>query len=442
MATLARANGLPAVLAGALALAALGGGVLLLGRDEPPATLATVPAAPTPDADSPATVLRTLSAQLTELKKQAAAAGDENRDLKNQLQRLQAATEQARAARPPPATDPIAGSSLLDALQTRLAALERRPPASADLPVGRAPVDPEALTWVEPLDREFPAGGAGPATGGAMPASALPMPALPAFDPAPALAARTAPAGATAPPAKPAARPVYTLPTESTLLNATAWTALLGRVPVHGRVADPFRFKLLTGADNLAANGHRIPGLEGMVWSGTALGDLALSCVRGELTSVTFIFQDGTINTVRASGGQSLGWISDDRGVPCVPGALHTNAPRELAQRVALRAATAAALAAAAAQTTTGVSGTGAVSGVTGDPGRYVLGRTLASGADEVDRWVEDRAQQTFDVVLVRPGAPVALHIEQSIPIDYQPAGRRVSHEAPRLDPYRTSRLD
>ena len=56
-------------------------------------------------------------------------------------------------------------------------------------------------------------------------------------------------------------------------------------------------FKVITGKENLAANGLRIPGIEGMIWSGTAVGDWTLSCVTGKLESVTFVFEDGTIQT-------------------------------------------------------------------------------------------------------------------------------------------------
>ena len=77
-------------------------------------------------------------------------------------------------------------------------------------------------------------------------------------------------------------------------------TALIGRIPVKGRVQDPMPFKVIVGADNLAANGITIPGVAGMVASGVALGDWTLSCATGDITSMSFVFQDGTIRTVSA----------------------------------------------------------------------------------------------------------------------------------------------
>lgn len=148
-------------------------------------------------------------------------------------------------------------------------------------------------------------------------------------------------------------------------------TALVGRIPVKGKVQDPMPFKLLVGADNLAANGITIPGVEGMVWSGTAVGDWTLSCVTGRLTSVTFAFQDGTIRTLSSNDGdEPLGWISDEHGIPCITGERITNAPSFLTQRIGVTALQAGAEAAAQAETTTTASGTGTTN-VTGDMGAY-----------------------------------------------------------------------
>src|SRR3546814_8579399 len=70
----------------------------------------------------------------------------------------------------------------------------------------------------------------------------------------------------------------------------------------------PYPFKVLIGLDNLTANGIDIPDVAGAVASGTASGDWTLSCVRGQIRSVTFVFQDGTIRTVpedSSKGGSS-----------------------------------------------------------------------------------------------------------------------------------------
>ena len=248
--------------------------------------------------------------------------------------------------------------------------------------------------------------------------------------------------------------PVYTVPRNATLIGSTAMTALVGRVPVQGQVRDPMPFKVITGADNLAANGLTIPGVQGMVWSGTAIGDWTLSCVTGRLDSVTFVFDDGTIRTISSddrrgqASGQSggadkpLGWISDQQGIPCISGERKTNAPAFLTQRIGVMAIQAAAQAAAAAETTSVVSDTGGVtSNVTGDAGTFVLGKTIAGGSDEVGKWLMERQSQSFDAVFVPAGIRIAIHVDHELPIDLDTTGRRLTHAKP-VDPHIRTRLD
>src|SRR5690606_8196093 len=194
-----------------------------------------------------------------------------------------------------------------------------------------------------------------------------------------------------------------------------------------GEVRDPMPFKVITGRDNLAANGLTIPGVAGMVWSGTAMGDWTLSCVSGRLESVTFVFDDGTIRTLSTedreerSGdrGRPLGWISDARGIPCVTGARKSNAAAFLSQRIGVQAIEAAARAAAASETTTVIPGSGSITNsVTGDTGAYVLGQTVAGGGDEIAQWLLERQAQNFDAVFVPAGAEVAIHVDRQLTID------------------------
>ena len=241
----------------------------------------------------------------------------------------------------------------------------------------------------------------------------------------------------------PPPRPVYTVPRNATLTGARAFTALVGRVPVgeQARITDPYSFKILVGRDNLAANGHEIPEIAYAVASGQSIGDWTLGCVSGDVTSMTFVFADGRIATIpRAEdvsdgGGGSrqvrLGSLSDDWGNPCVAGRRVTNAATYLAQSAAALTLGAAAEGAAAAQTASvaGAGGTGAVTVVDGDVGRYAAGKGLAGAAEEVARWVLDRSAQEYDVVYVPPGARVAVHVDEELRIDYDPAGRMVDHE-------------
>ena len=231
--------------------------------------------------------------------------------------------------------------------------------------------------------------------------------------------------------------PSFTVPRNATLMGATAMTALLGRVPVRGELRDPMPFKVITGHDNLAANGLSVPGVEGMIWSGTAIGDWTLSCVSGRLESVTFVFDDGTIRSISTDdredqtgdANRPLGWISDARGIPCITGTRKSNAAAFLAQRIGVKAIEAAAEAAAAAQTTTVIRDSGAISGnVSGDSGAFVLGKTLSGGSNEIAQWLTERQAQSFDAVFVPAGAKLAIHVDRALIIDLDPAGRKLSY--------------
>ena len=102
----------------------------------------------------------------------------------------------------------------------------------------------------------------------------------------------------------------------------------------------------------------------------------------------------------------------------------------------------AAADAAAAAETTAIVSEAGVTSSrVTGNSGNFVLGKTLAGGSDEVSKWLLERQSQSFDAVFVPAGTKVAIHVDQALPIDLEPAGRKLNYATSNTTAYR-DRLD
>lgn len=251
--------------------------------------------------------------------------------------------------------------------------------------------------------------------------------------------------------------PVYTIPRNSTLVGSTGMTALIGRIPIKGNVNDPYPFKVIVGSDNLAANGLEIPGVDGMIFTGNALGDWTLSCVRGQIHSVTYVFEDGTIRTLssddqslqqksresaQASGQnnpsqgggrnnqQSLGWISDRRGIPCISGTRITNAPQYLGGRFLARAVGAAGEAYARSQTTVTSSPLtgGATSAVTGDSAKFALGSLASGSSDELAQWIAERQAQNYDAVFVDTGEEVAIHVDRELPIDFEPHGRKLAY--------------
>lgn len=237
------------------------------------------------------------------------------------------------------------------------------------------------------------------------------------------------------------AEPVYTLPENSTLTGSRAMTALLGRVPINGSVTDPYPFKILIGRDNLTANGIELPEAEGAIVSGTASGDWTLSCVRGQVNSITFVFTDGRVRTLpepnksgssnQNAGGAAggIGWISDDNGIPCISGVRKTNAATYLPTLFALSSAGTAGEALSQGQYSTQNNINGLSSTLTGSAGQAALGKAISGGMSETVDWVKQRYGMTFDAIYVPPGQRVAVHITRQLAIDYEDQGRKVRYE-------------
>lgn len=238
--------------------------------------------------------------------------------------------------------------------------------------------------------------------------------------------------------AKEEATPYFTIPENATLTRVKTMTALVGRVPIDGRVQDPMEFKVIVGRENLAANGMNIPDdVSGIVVSGTAVGDMTMSCSEGHVYSLTFIFNDGSVRTVSTRKGatapgrdKALGYISDEFGNPCIAGRFVTNAPAYLTDVVGLRTLAVAGKAYAAAQTTTtdsGFTGTSSTS-VTGQRGAYVLGQAASAGVDEVSNWLLSRLKNSFDAVVTPADQSIVLHMVREVAIDKDPNPRRLDH--------------
>lgn len=227
--------------------------------------------------------------------------------------------------------------------------------------------------------------------------------------------------------------PAYTIPANATLMGSVSMTALVGRIPTNGQVTDPYPFKIIIGEDNLSSNGIKIPGVLGIKMSGLAKGDWTMSCVSGQVYSMTFTFQDGTIRTIPEPGTKAqdaLAWLSDMNGIPCLTGQRITNAVSFLGSRIALAAASSFANAEAASQYTTTQSGSDSTSALTGDSSIVAKNTAISSGLNETSDWLEERQENSFDAIYAPPGTNVVVHINDQLEIDYDPEGRKVNHYA------------
>jgi len=238
-----------------------------------------------------------------------------------------------------------------------------------------------------------------------------------------------------------APKPFYTIPANATAVQNRLMTALVGRIPVKGVVTDPYPFKIVFGDDVLAANGLRVPNLRQMIVSGYTEGDLNLVSVRGWVTSLTFVFNDGTITTTTSNDNNigrytkenALGYLSDAMGNPFIRGQLITNAPSYIGINVALGAAQGAANAYAQAQTTSGTTSIGTTtSSVTGSTGAFAAGQAANSAMGQVQQWWHDREEQSFDAVYVptvdtktHRAQTIVVNFAKEIHIDYDPQGRK-----------------
>jgi integrating conjugative element protein (TIGR03752 family) len=407
------------------------------------------------EGDTPRDTVATLVAQVKQLRTELRTALSDNKSQREENQRLRQREnsidqrinsaleaersnlrrDQQQAARERQQTE-----GLLADLQRRLESIGGRGGGHADLPVGLGLRDGDetgmegAVRWVEPDDVKK-AEGRGSSSG----AMSFPTSFGPAQRTLETTAETVANAGARAAGVK-TAKAVYTVPTNSTLMGSVAMTALIGRVPIDGTVNDPYPFKVLVGSDNLTANGIDIPDVAGAVFSGTASGDWTLSCVRGQVRSITFVFHDGTIRTIpedRESNQQNnqqrdgLGWISDPYGIPCVSGERRSNAQQYLGSQALITAAGAgvASLIESDSGQMSYVGSDGSI-GTVGISGQEAVGRILAGGVQEMSNWVNKLYGQAFAAVYVQPGAKVAVHLEKPLAIDFDPEGRKVDHRA------------
>ncbi|KIH84079.1 TIGR03752 family integrating conjugative element protein [Pseudomonas batumici] len=426
------------------------------------------------DGDTPQDTVATLVAQTKAMRTELKALLTENKDQQKENarlrqrdsdidQRIQKAlsTELEKVPHKGPSSlSPQDTQNLLEDLKQQLSTsfLNKGGP---DLPIGLGlePGDEASfsgthddLIWTEPQDatavdakgKPLPAGSGKPAKGFSFPT---------AFEDTihqgqKALKANTGAVGRNIKTTddKAAAKPVYTLPENSTLTGSIAMTALIGRVPVDGVVNDPYPFKVLIGPDNLTANGIDLPDVAGAVISGTAAGDWTLSCVRGQIVSLTFVFNDGRIRTLPApqklasrqgtnKTGQTqlnkiqggIGWLSDPYGVPCIAGERRSNAQQYLGTKSLLTAAGAGVaklLEADKADASTVLTPSGAAIGA----GPSALNSILSGGVKDIGDWVNKLYGQAFAAIYVQPGAPVAVHLDRQLEIDYETLGRQVRH--------------
>jgi len=275
------------------------------------------------EGDTPRDTVATLVGQVKQLRTELQATLSDNKQQKDENERLrqrETAIEQRiqgafdaerlrlQEEREVLKSEKSQTTGLLQDMQQRLDGLTGGSTGQADIPVGLDLENSDGksfsggMRWVEPDDAHPVEGAAGRGAGSK--ASSFPTsfgPAQTALEqPGETIRHQDRDLNQAS-----RLKPVYTVPSNSTLMGSIAMTALIGRVPVDGTVNDPFPFKVLIGPDNLTANGIDLPDVSGAVVSGTASGDWTLSCVRGNIRSITFVFRDGTVRTEPGTAGMT-----------------------------------------------------------------------------------------------------------------------------------------
>lgn len=244
-------------------------------------------------------------------------------------------------------------------------------------------------------------------------------------------------------------KPYRTIPKRATGFEAIGMTALIGTVPVGGKVQDPFPVKFILGEENFASNGIHVPGLKGIIIEGIARGNWNLSCVAATLTGASFTFSDGTVRDMEyeqdqggdSSGSQAaspfaegegtrgIGYIANPQGVPCIPGKRITDAHKQLFTMGVLGAAKSYFDSKAAAETTTNDNALGGGStSVTGNKEAFVNNQTYADSMTTVMDFYSTRMRDTFDVIYVDPAQKVMLHFTRELRVDYRSDARKVAY--------------
>jgi integrating conjugative element protein (TIGR03752 family) len=432
------------------------------------------------DGDTPSDTLRTIVAESRQLKDQVSNALKTNDELKQQnielqkrlqsidlnvdskLQNVQQTLKQESQQQ---------SQTILDTLQQQYNTLSSKSgsstPSGTDLPIGFGvqPGDGQSfkgapgadVVWIEPQDATpVDINGKPIAAGSNQTASGFNFPtsfgeSVDRGQNALRTGAQTVANEISPQEARKQVRKVYTLPQNSTLMGSVAMSALIGRVPIDGTVNDPYPFKVLIGPDNLTANGIDLPEVAGAVASGTASGDWTLSCVRGQIKSLTFVFNDGTVRTLpqpqeETNGSQTnnqnngnqtaiqggLGWISDAYGIPCISGDRKSNASQYIGSQVLITAAGAgaASLIKSNGNSSSFVNTQTGTVGTVGMSGSEAMGKIIGQGVNDVSSWVNKLYGQAFAAVYVQPGAKVAVHLDQQLTIDYELNGRKVDYRS------------
>lgn len=174
----------------------------------------------------------------------------------------------------------------------------------------------------------------------------------------------------------------------------------------------------------------KLPQIRTMRMSGFVVGEWSTSCVKGYITSATFVFADGMISTVGSSENEAerLGYITDEYGEPCIQGDKYSSLNEYAAIHGGLSSLSSVASALSNAQFDTEDSLGGATQVFNGSQTKLAIGDGVSGGLTAISDTIAARYANVRDFVIARPET-VIVQLNKAIPIDYDTSGRKILNE-------------
>lgn len=224
-------------------------------------------------------------------------------------------------------------------------------------------------------------------------------------------------------------KPYITIPSDSRIYDVQAATALVGRIEKNGENRAPWQFSATLSNDASLANGFSLPEAEEARVSGVAIGDMAGECVKGYITSITFIFPDGRIANSKGSISDPLARIADEYGNPCVPGIYFDNINEVIASQGTIAGLSSFASSIQKRQQSLESSATSQSLVLDGSESLAALGAVGSGGLNEASEILAEKYEAYYSFVYVEPGETITLLVDENIAIDYNEEGRKVRYE-------------
>ncbi len=223
--------------------------------------------------------------------------------------------------------------------------------------------------------------------------------------------------------------PAHAIPPGTVFLDVTLSTALLGRLPLDGEVVAPFPFIAVARQPYIAP--HRPLAFPiTVVVMGTVVGDGTLSCVRAQIERVVLHDEGGSF-TVAEPLSNSLGYLTDPSGHPCISGDLQSLSTRRIAVQGVLSAIEESAASRSALSSSLALGNLNQSGFVTGQLSRASRDSFFQGALAGVREEVARRARGLVDVVVVPASTPLLLHVREAIPVSFAQAVRAGSPLAP-----------